>query len=206
MSQTVAALEHQLQKQEKLQHLVSLLLNRFLTTSPEDFASRVNESLAELGHHFQADRVYVFDYDFDQNVCHNTFEWCAVGISAEIDHLQHVPLEALPDWLNTHMRGETMYIPSVQALSVESGIRQILEPQHIQSLLAVPMMQGDNCHGFIGFDSVTTERTYSSYEQQVLADFSNALLGAVERHRIEEQREGGGVGEATSGAGELGEK
>lgn len=189
MSQTVAALERQLHKQEKLQHLVSLLLNRFLTTSLEDFASRVNESLAELGHHFQADRVYVFDYDFKQNVCHNTFEWCAAGISAEIDHLQNVPLDALPDWLNTHMRGDSMYIPSVQALSIDSGIRQILEPQHVQSLLAVPMMRGESCHGFVGFDSVLTERTYSSYERQVLGDFSNALLGAVERHQIEEQRE-----------------
>ncbi|EPE61482.1 multi-sensor hybrid histidine kinase domain protein [Exiguobacterium sp. S17] len=51
------------------------------------------------------------------------------------------------------------------------------------------MMRGDSCHGFVGFDSVLTERTYSSYERQVLGDFSNALLGAVERHRIEEQRE-----------------
>ncbi|PPD49685.1 MAG: hypothetical protein CTY12_10530 [Methylotenera sp.] len=189
MSQTIEVLQQQLYKQKQLHHLVSLLLNRFLTTSLEDFASRVNESLAELGHHFKADRVYVFDYDFEKKVCHNTFEWCAPGVSAEINNLQDVPIEALPDWVNTHVQGKTMYIPSVQQLPSDDPIRQILEPQNVQSLLAVPMMRGDSCFGFVGFDSVLAERGYDSYEQRVLGDFSNALLGAVERHRIEEQRE-----------------
>ncbi|MCC5892194.1 GAF domain-containing hybrid sensor histidine kinase/response regulator [Exiguobacterium sp.] len=189
MRKIVIALEEELRKQEELHHLVSLLLNRFLTTSLEDFSDRVNHSLEELGRYFQTDRVYVFDYDFDEGLCHNTFEWCAPGVSAELENLQNVPLEALPEWVETHMKGEPMYIPQVHALPIDSGIRQILEPQHIQSLLAVPMMSGNACHGFVGFDSVIQERTYSTHEQRVLKDFSNALLGAVERHRIEAQRE-----------------
>ena len=189
MKQDIIMLENEIRKQEELHHLVSLLLNRFLTTSLEDFSERVNHSLEELGHYFHADRVYVFDYDFDKGLCHNTFEWCATGISAELDNLQNVPLEALPEWVDTHVRGETMYIPQVQALPIDSGIRQILEPQQVRSLLAVPMMSGTECHGFVGFDSVLIERTYSKHEQSVLKDFSNAILGAVERHRIEAQRE-----------------
>lgn len=189
MRQDMIMLENEIRKQEELHHLVSLLLNRFLTTSLEDFSERVNHSLEELGRYFHADRVYVFDYDFDEGLCHNTFEWCAAGISAELDNLQNVPLDALPEWVNTHMKGESMYIPQVQALPAESGIRHILEPQQVQSLLAVPMMSGKQCHGFVGFDSVMQERTYSKHEQNVLKDFSNALLGAVERHRIEAQRE-----------------
>lgn len=189
MRHVITALENELRKQEELHHLVSLLLNRFLTTSLDDFSERVNHSLEELGRYFQADRVYVFDYDFEKKLCHNTFEWCAPGVSSELDNLQNVPLDALPEWVNTHIKGESMYIPRVQALPVESGIRQILEPQQVQSLLAVPMMSGNHCHGFVGFDSVMQERTYSKHEQNVLKDFSNALLGAVERHRVEAQRE-----------------
>lgn len=189
MLDSVRELKHRLQQQEELHHLVSLMLNRFLTTSSQDFSIRVQQSLAELGTYFQVDRVYVFDYDFTNQVCHNTFEWCAEGITTEMDNLQNVPIDALPEWVNTHVAGETMYIPSVRDLPLDSGIRKILEPQMIQSLLAVPMMQGDICRGFVGFDSVVSERLYTGYEQRVLKDFSNALLGAVERHRIEEQRQ-----------------
>ncbi len=82
-----------------------------------------------------------------------------------------------------------MYIPRVSDLPEDNGVRAILEPQAIQSLLAVPMMRGGKCGGFVGFDSVATERTYTEYEQQALMDFSNALLGAVERHQLEASRE-----------------
>nr|WP_240542899.1 HD domain-containing phosphohydrolase [Exiguobacterium qingdaonense] len=150
---------------------------------------RVDQSLAELGRYFAVDRVYVFDYDFANQVCHNTFEWCAKGVTPEMDNLQGVPIDVLPEWVDTHMSGATMYIPRVSDLSERSAVRAILEPQSIQSLLAVPMMQGKTCHGFVGFDSVVSERTYTTYEQHALQDFSNALLGAVERHRIEAERE-----------------
>ena len=44
--------------------------------------------------------------------------------------------------------------PDVMALSPEDGLRQVLEPQGIQSLIAMPMMDGDRCLGFAGFESV----------------------------------------------------
>ncbi|MCC9622122.1 HD domain-containing protein [Thalassospira sp. MA62] len=189
MATSHESLTLQLQQQERLHHLLSSLLNRFLTTEIADFKKRVDQSLAELGQYFAVDRVYVFDYDFTNQVCHNTFEWCAEGITAEMDNLQDVPIDVLPEWVNTHVAGETMYIPRVADLPEGSAVRAILEPQAIQSLLAVPMMQGKSCQGFVGFDSVISERTYTEYEQQALQDFSNALLGAVERHRIEAGRE-----------------
>lgn len=189
MTQSIEALTLQLRKQERLHHLLSTLLNRFLTTEMDSFQDRVDTSLAELGHYFEADRVYVFDYDFPNQVCHNTFEWCAPGVTAEIENLQDVPIDAMPEWVNTHTAGQTMYIPRVSDLPEDNGVRAILEPQAIQSLLAVPMMRGGTCGGFVGFDSVATERTYTEYEQQALMDFSNALLGAVERHQLEASRE-----------------
>lgn len=53
MTQSIEALTLQLRKQERLHHLLSTLLNRFLTTEMDSFQDRVDTSLAELGHYFK---------------------------------------------------------------------------------------------------------------------------------------------------------
>jgi signal transduction histidine kinase/DNA-binding response OmpR family regulator len=100
--------------------------------------------------------------------------------------LQQVPLELVPDWVATHLRGATMYVPDVLALPPESGVRQILEPQEIKSLIAVPMMDGEHCLGFVGFDSVRRHYTYSDAEQRLLTVFAQMLVNVRKRRDIEQ--------------------
>ena len=57
-----------------------------------------------------ADRAYVFDYDFKRNICKNSYEWCAEGIDPQIDQLQNVPTEAIHWWVETHVKGDSLYI------------------------------------------------------------------------------------------------
>jgi hypothetical protein len=52
-----------------------------------------------------------------------------------------------------------MHVPNVQALPRDSTIRQMLEPQDIKSLIAVPMMDRHDCIGFVGLDFVRQYHT-----------------------------------------------
>ena len=60
------------------------------TTSIEKF-------LEKLGTSMLCDRIYIFEGKKNCSV-NNTFEWCAEGVSAEIDSLQNVPYEAVSWW------------------------------------------------------------------------------------------------------------
>lgn len=146
----------------------------------------IKGSLGELGGFVGADRVYLFDYDFDQQICVNTHEWCAEGIAPQIDELQAVPFAMVPDWVEAHRRGETMHVPDVFALPTDSGIRQVLEPQGIRSLIAVPMMDGAHCLGFAGFDSVRSHHRYTEAEQRLLSVFAQMLVNVRRRRTTEE--------------------
>lgn len=169
------------------QSILTEISTDFINVSLRDFNDKMNQTLARCGKQVNADRAYIFKYDWQNKVCDNTYEWCNTGIFPQIDQLQNVPLEAIPDWVNAHLMGEAINIPDVMKLDPASNLRQLLEPQDIQSLLTVPMMANNVCFGFIGFDSVKNKHVYSDYERAMLKEVSNVILVAFKRKATEER-------------------
>ncbi len=115
----------------------------------------IDDLLAALGNFLQAERTYIFDIDIVNKYTSNTYEWCAPGITAEIDNLQQVPLTAINRWIPFFMRNEYVYIEDIENikhLAVEEY--EVLARQGIRSLVVVPLMteQGE-LMGYIGVDN-----------------------------------------------------
>lgn len=168
------------------EQLLQLLLNialRYINVPLELAEQTINHTLEEMGLFVNADRVYVFDYDFTNNSCCNTFEWCAPGISPEIENLQHNSLDYIPQWVEAHKNGLEMYISDVPALPDNEAIKQILAPQGIKSILTIPMVNGSELLGFVGFDSVRAYHCYTQQERTLLAVFAQLLVNIKLRLR-----------------------
>ncbi len=178
--------EQELQFQTRLQELLTEIASTYISLPLNRMDSAIETSLGEMGIFVGADRVYLFDYDLEKQVCNNTHEWCAEGIPPQIDKLQGIPLDTIPQWLEIHQGGETLYIYDVQALPAEDSIRRLLEPQGIKSLIAVPMMDNDRCLGFAGFDSVRSHHSYSDAEKRLLTLFAQMLVNIRKRREIEQ--------------------
>lgn len=166
--------------------LTTLMLDiaqRFIGVEPLQLASLLEQTLAQLGTAVAADRAYIFDYDFDNNTCSNTYEWCASGIVPERESLQQVPLAAIPQWVSAHQRGTEMYIPDVPSLPDGDALKQLLQPQGIKSLLTLPMLTGRELLGFVGFDSVQQHHYYSEQERLLLGGFSRMLVNIKRQYR-----------------------
>ncbi|MFN4892771.1 MAG: ATP-binding protein [Bacteroidota bacterium] len=161
------------------------IANNFINAPLEKADEVINRSLELLSRFTKTDRAYVFRYDHDHQTCSNTYEWCNEGILQQIEELQNVPLEVIPDWVNTHFAGKALIIPDVLALDPDSPLRHILEPQEIKSLITLPMMTGEICTGFVGFDSVRHHHTYSDKEQQLLQLFAMMLVNLQERNNTQ---------------------
>ena len=76
----------------ELKDLLIKIAFTYINIETEQINVQVNTSLEEIGKLVNADRAYVFEYDFINDECSNTYEWCAEGISKEIDNLQKFPL------------------------------------------------------------------------------------------------------------------
>ena len=177
--------EAELHQQSRLQRILMEVASTYINLPLEAVESAIRTSLGDLAEFVGADRAYVFQYDFGKRTCANTHEWCAEGIEPQIDVLQDIPLDQIPDWVATHRKGEAMHIPDVGALPA-GPLRGILEPQGIRSLLTVPLMNGPECVGFVGFDSVRQPHVYASRELDLLHFFSQMLVNVRLRKRFEE--------------------
>ena len=181
------SLDRALDRQGKLQKLLVDLSSTFINLPLEEVEPVIQGSLRDMGAFVGADRAYIFAYDFERGVCDNTHEWCGEGITPQIDALQGVPVEVMAEWVAAHGRGDTLDIPDVSALP-PGGVREILEAQEIESLVTVPMMNGDACLGFVGFDSVRERHAYSEPEKRLLTVFAQMLVNVRLRKEAETAR------------------
>ena len=174
---------------ERLNGFVLLLFrlaSRFINLPLHQMDEAFDAALGDMGGFVGADRVYVFAYDMAAQTASNTHEWCAPGIPPQKDALQDLPLATIPEWFHTHCRGERMHVPDVQALP-EGEVRRLLTMQGIQSLLALPLMDGPQCLGFVGLDSVRTPRVYGHEEVTLLELFAQMIVNMQLRTRAGQQ-------------------
>lgn len=176
-------------ERERLSQFVLLLFrlaNRFINLPVHEAHTAIHEALGDMGRFVDADRAYLFDYDLEMGTASNTHEWCGKGVSPEIDNLQNIPFSMIPDWFEAHRHGRVMYVHDVEALP-ECPLRDFLKPQGIQSLMALPLMHGERCMGFVGLDSVRNTHNYGEEETTLLQLFSQMLVNIRLRVEAEER-------------------
>lgn len=147
----------------------------------ENTQNSINQSMEDIGFFVGADRVYIFDYDWDKNTCSNTYEWCREGISQQISELQNISNELLGWWPLKHKNKEYIYVDATENLPETDGVRQIIEPQGIKSLIAIPLINNNECTGFVGFDYVRDYHKYSEQEKFLLEFFAHIIVNIQNR-------------------------
>jgi diguanylate cyclase (GGDEF)-like protein/hemerythrin-like metal-binding protein/PAS domain S-box-containing protein len=178
--------EQQVAHQEHYRALLLELSTSFINLPLDDIDTNIEKALEKMARFVGADRAYVFSYDFDKQTTSNTYEWCAAGITPEIDALQDIPLDSLPGWSETHCKGESIIIQDVFGLD-EGPVRDILVPQEIKSLVTVPLFENLTCKGFIGFDAVNVRHEFTPSEITLLELFSKLLSNVTQRKAHESE-------------------
>ena len=110
--------------------------------------------MREVGEFYEADRSYIFEKDETDSYISNTLEWCKEGIAPEIQNLQGIPLHLAKPWFDEFRNKGSFYL-SCNENYAESNplIYEYLEPQGIDSLLAVPLVTDGEVIGFLGVDN-----------------------------------------------------
>ena len=146
----------------------------------------LDAALTEVGSYCGVDRAYVFRFRDEMTFVDNTHEWCAQGVSPEIDNLQGVPAEVASTWIAAFEREEFVFVPSVSSIpDAESDLREILEAQGILSLLVAPLRAGGELIGLIGFDYVREPSELSWIDVDVLMTIADTVAAALYRRDAE---------------------
>ena len=125
----------------------------------DDFTAAVNSGLTTILEYYDADRTYIFEFQWKENLTRNTYAICRDGISPQIENLQTVPVDVVARWVDSFEDQEQntiIFIGDVDALKDDPTHRleyDCLHPQGIKSLIAVPIFINGKLHGFLGIDN-----------------------------------------------------
>ena len=164
-----------LQKNNLFQATLMDLATKYINLPIEKMDVTINESLEQIGNFVHVDRVYIFTYDHKSKTASNTYEWCAEGIGPQIDNLQFIPFSSIPFWIETHAKGDEIIIEKTTELP-DGTVKEMLLEQDIKSVFALPLMQGNKCIGFVGFDAVLNYRVFYEDEKDLLRLFGKMLV------------------------------
>jgi len=182
------AAEDELRYRLAFENTIASVSSQLINIEPRDLDAAITHALARIGAFTGADRSYVFCFSPDGRTMSNTHEWCAEGIDSAQGRLQGVSTDSLWNAREVLRKGRILHIPRVADLPPEAAVdRDEFQAEAIQSLLCVPMTCGDRLIGFLGFDSVRVERTWSDDEISLLRTVGEIFANAIERTRAEER-------------------
>jgi PAS domain S-box-containing protein len=164
-------------RQQEILSSISLNYN-----SLQNFEEKTNETLRIIGEHTQVSRVYIFEDSTDGLYTSNTYEWCNTGIIQQISELQDIPYSTIHSWKPILLEKGIIYSENITELPQD--LRDILEPQKIQSIVVLPLLQDNRFFGFIGFDDCLKSRKWVKSEIELLRTISNILANAYLRNAI----------------------
>ena len=135
-------------------------INRLLqyVTDTEDPELRLGKVLEYLCTELNADRAYIFE-DMHDGTFDNTYEYCAEGVTPEIDNLKGLPFDGVIDvWYREYEKGGHILIYDLEKYrSVSENMYNVLKPQDIRTLVTGPLMLEGDYIGFFGVDNPPPE-------------------------------------------------
>ena len=144
----------------------SLLLREIanLTHGParvgRDWDKTAIQFLELLARNHGADRACWYLYDFDGGLCIRGAEWAQPGMESPPDVPRQFPLDQFGKWVEKLMVGQYIEIEDVSRIE-EPELREILERRGMKSVLAVPVVEGDRCTGWIALYGVRARRRFA---------------------------------------------
>ncbi len=173
--------EENLRYRIELEKLIADVSTRFIGAATDAIDDEINRTLRLVGQFTNVDRSYLFLISKDSKTLTNTHEWCAKGIEPQIENLKAVPATALPWWMEKLTLFKNIHVPSVANMPAEADSEQkILQAQDIQSVLVVPVFYSQKLLGFIGFDSVKNEKSWTMEDITLLRTIGEIIANKLQ--------------------------
>lgn len=146
----------------------------------------LKEAVQRIGQFLDADRSYIFEFDPEITLMSNTYEYCAPGITTEIEHLKNLPIDLFPKLMEVMRSHKNVVIPSVENLDDEwKTERETFIAQQIKSIILIPIFSENMLMGFAGLDYVRSKKEFKDATIQMLQIWSTMLAGLINNMRIE---------------------
>lgn len=175
----IQEMEIKTEQRAKSEKIIMDCIKMMYSTVETDVA--INRTLETLGNYFKGERVYIFH--IHGRFMDNVYEWCAKGVSHEIDSLQNIPITIIDRWIPYFDKDECVIVEDLEQIKdISPEEYAILKPQNIQSLITVPLIENGKLAGYYGIDNPWADNLHEISDiLKMLAYFFQSLLERKKR-------------------------
>ncbi len=170
------------------QKLISEISFDFVSVNQANIDEKINNLLKKTGHFFHVDRTYVFMINHEDNTATCTYEWLNEGISPKAGTMRDLPLDQFPWWMEQLKGKELVYIEDVGKLPVEAQAEKVrFTLQNNKSVAAIPIGANKRMLGYIGLDSVISNKQWVGHHIELLRILANLLADGLLKAEAEKE-------------------
>lgn len=153
-----------------------------ILSSEEDYDAAMNHALRELSFILHPDRLYILETD--GKTVSNTFEWCAPGVTPEIDTLQHLDYEEyIGGWEKFLEHSTSVIIEDIEVLKDDDPVDYWnLKRQGIERIIDAPIYHDGKIIGYLGADNY--EKSAMVNTVAILETISYFISSKITNHRL----------------------
>ncbi len=181
--------EESLHYREEFERLITTLSTNFIRLSPEETDKAIVKALQTIGEFVGVERSYVFLFSEseDRIKIGEFFEWCAKGIKPQIQNLKNSSINKNFPWITKKIkRNGIFHFSSYCDLPKDaSAEKEYFRSCDIKSLIAVPMFYKKSFIGYVGFDSISKEKTWPVDIIVFLRIVGEIFANALEHKKME---------------------
>ncbi|MBK5222982.1 MAG: EAL domain-containing protein [Acidimicrobiia bacterium] len=178
--------ERRLRRRLEAEDLLARMASRFVDVRADELDGVLHDALREIGEFCQGDRAWIFQLADDSATIEHTHEWCAAGVSSEIDTVRGLQLDDLPVFSSWIGHQGPLLVSSVEDMPEEQAAeRAVLQSQKIAALAGFGMFARGELYGLIGVDVVTGKRRFSESILWLLRSAADVFGAALRRCAVE---------------------
>lgn len=173
-------------KREYTTNDIILRISKILS-GEEEYDVAMNHALRELSRVLHPDRLYILETD--GKTVSNTFEWCAPGVTPEIDTLQNLDYtQYIGGWEKFLEHSTSVVIEDIEVLKDDDSVDYWnLKRQGIERIIDAPFYHDGKLIGYLGVDNY--EKSDLVNTVTVLETVSYFIASKITNHRLMEELE-----------------
>jgi GAF domain-containing protein len=195
MEQALREREERRRAEQALSHRVDMeqciasIATKLMVLPPEECDAGIDDALRKIGEFSGIERVCLLLLEESGMTAGAAHEWRACGAVSGIRDGRAMHMDELPWCMERLRRFEVVRVQRAADLPDGAAAeRDILALRGVASLLMVPMVFGGTLAGFLGFESLRAEKTWSDEDVKMLGIVSDILMNALERKHSGDKR------------------
>jgi len=187
---------HRKRKSVIFENIITTISTNFINLQPDEIDNEINHALRTISQATRVERSCIVLFSSDDGdesassgvrpaAC--THAWSAPEIVIQNRPLDTVSATTWP-WLQSRItRGEIVNVPLISALPAEAEVeRRVCRAQSIQSFVVIHMTYRGDVVGYLKFDALRAQKTWSDHTIALLKTVGEIFVNALEHKRAQE--------------------